>query len=394
MQLREIEKNNNLGLNRLFSAIFTIVLIFSIYNRTFSFGFDTRFIVFPILLSSLTLAFLVKVKYNDCLIPSSALLLVLLFVFIITQDQIAWFYSALDKNLSVYKNVVILYFYNFLIAFYLILNKKYFNDKVLIYSVFFSSLFLSASCLYQAITGDLPFVSMSSSGAAFQDELSLLGVRPSGYAHDPNYTSLLMVFTIYVLLNIKKTLLNRFFLLICLLTLFASGSKTVLLIISFLLLRLASIKLNIKVIFNLALIAFILLGAALAISLFEQLSTFTQRLVMWRLALDGFYEKPLLGYGITGVRSLLDISMRYVQPHNGWLALLVDHGALLFTLIIIGFTYMLLNTNRRADRYLIIVFCFLSISNEMWVYPYWILFLVIPFVFNIGGKNVRQRTTG
>ncbi|MBH0060059.1 O-antigen ligase family protein [Pseudoalteromonas sp. NZS71] len=388
MQLHEAVKKNKLGLNRSLSAIFISILIFSIYNRTFSLGFDIRFLVFPFFISSLIIALLVKVKFGDWVVPTRAVLLTLLLTLIVIQDQIAWQFSDIDKNTTVYKNVIILYIYNFLIAIYFLLNKKYLNDKVLINSVLLSSFFLSLSCLYQAMTGDLPFVSIGSSGEAFEDKLSLLGVRPSGYAHDPNYTSLLMVFSIYIIVNIKKTIFNRALLLVCLLTLFASGSKTVLLISALLLVRLMFIKLKIKVIFNIGFIAFILFGAVIAFSLFEHLSTFSQRLVMWRLALDGFYERPVLGYGITGVRSLLELSMRYVQPHNGWLAILVDHGIVLFTLIISGFTYMLFNTQKRANRYLIIIFCFLSISNEMWVYPYWILFLVVPFVYNLGEKRV------
>ncbi|TMO79719.1 hypothetical protein CWC16_11175 [Pseudoalteromonas sp. S3776] len=388
MQLHEAVKKNKFGLNRSLSAIFISILIFSIYNRTFSLGFDIRFLVFPFFISSLILAVLVKVKLGDWIVPTRAILLTSLLALIVIQDQIAWQLSALDKNTTVYKNVIILYVYNFLIAIYFLLNKKYLNDKILINSVLLSSFFLSLSCLYQVITGNLPFVSIGSSGEAFEDKLSLLGVRPSGYAHDPNYTSLLMVFSIYIIVNIKKTIINRALLLVCLLTLFASGSKTVLLISAFLLVRLMFIKLKIKVIFNIGFIAFIFFGAVIAFSLFEQLSTFSQRLVMWRLALDGFYERPVLGYGITGVRSLLELSMRYVQPHNGWLAILVDHGVVLFTVIISGFTYMLFNTKKRANRYLIIIFCFLSISNEMWVYPYWILFLVVPFVYNLGEKRV------
>ncbi|MAC85188.1 MAG: hypothetical protein CL624_13745 [Arcobacter sp.] len=388
MQLHGTVKKSKFGLNRSLSAIFISILVFSIYNRTFSLGFDIRFIVFPIFISSLILAVLVKVKFGDWIVPTRAILLTSLLALIVIQDQIAWQLSALDKNTNVYKNVIILYVYNFLIAIYFLLNKKYLNDKILINSVLLSSFFLSLSCLYQAITGNLPFVSIGSSGEAFEDKLSLLGVRPSGYAHDPNYTSLLMVFSIYIIVNIKKTIINRALLLVCLLTLFASGSKTVLLISALLLVRLMFIKLKIKVIFNIGFIAFIFFGAVIAFSLFEQLSTFSQRLVMWRLALDGFYERPVLGYGITGVRSLLELSMRYVQPHNGWLAILVDHGVVLFTVIISGFTYMLFNTKKRANRYLIIIFCFLSISNEMWVYPYWILFLVVPFVYNLGEKRV------
>ncbi len=388
MQLHGTVKKSKFGLNRSLSAIFISILVFSIYNRTFSLGFDIRFIVFPIFISSLILAVLVKVKFGDWIVPTRAILLTSLLALIVIQDQIAWQLSALDKNTNVYKNVIILYVYNFLIAIYFLLNKKYLNDKILINSVLLSSFFLSFSCLYQAITGNLPFVSIGSSGEAFEDKLSLLGVRPSGYAHDPNYTSLLMVFSIYIIVNIKKTIINRALLLVCLLTLFASGSKTVLLISALLLVRLMFIKLKIKVIFNIGFIAFIFFGAVIAFSLFEQLSTFSQRLVMWRLALDGFYERPVLGYGITGVRSLLELSMRYVQPHNGWLAILVDHGVVLFTVIISGFTYMLFNTKKRANRYLIIIFCFLSISNEMWVYPYWILFLVVPFVYNLGEKRV------
>ncbi|MBH0075668.1 MULTISPECIES: O-antigen ligase family protein [Pseudoalteromonas] len=388
MQLHEAVKKNKLGLNRSLSAIFISILIFSIYNRTFSLGFDIRFLVFPFFISSLILALLVKIKFDDWVVPTRAILLTLLFILIMLQDQIAWQFSALDKNAAVYKNVIILYIYNFLIAIYFFLNRKYLNGKVLINSVLLSSLFLSLSCLYQAVTGNLPFVSTGSSGEAFEDKLSLLGVRPSGYAHDPNYTSLLMVFSIYIIVSIKKTVFNRVLLLVCLVTLFASGSKTVLLISSFLVIRLIFIKLKIKIIFNIGFVTFILFGAVIAFSLFEHLSTFSQRLVMWRLALDGFYERPILGYGITGVRSLLELSMRYVQPHNGWLAILVDHGIVLFTLIVSGFTYMLFNTQERANRYLIIIFCFLSISNEMWVYPYWILFFVVPFVFNIGDKRV------
>ncbi|ASM48708.1 hypothetical protein PESP_a0458 [Pseudoalteromonas espejiana DSM 9414] len=387
MQLHKAVKKNKLGLNRTLSAIFISILIFSIYNRTFSLGLDMRFIVFPVFISSLILAMLVKVKFNEWKVPTCAILLALLLIIIIIQDQVAWQFSDLDKNTTVYKNVIILYIYNFLIAIYLFLNKKYLNDKVLINSVLLSSLFLSLSCLFQAITGNLPFVSIGSSGEVFEDKLSLLGVRPSGYAHDPNYTSLLMVFSIYIIFSIKKTIFNRALLIVCLFTLFASGSKTVLLISAFLLVRLIFIKLKIKVIFNLGFIISILFSALIVFSIFEQLSTFSQRLVMWRLALDGFYERPVIGYGITGVRSLLELSMRYVQPHNGWLAILVDHGAVLFTIIVTGFTYMLLNTKIRANRYLIIIFCFLSLSNEMWVYPYWILFFVVPFVFNLGDKR-------
>ena len=143
MQLHEAVKKNKLGLNRLLSAIFISILIFSIYNRTLSLGFDIRFLVFPFFISSLILAVLVKVKFGDWVVPTRAVLLTLLLTLIVIQDQIAWQFSDLDKNTTVYKNVIILYIYNFLIAIYFLLNKKYLNDKVLINSVLLSSFFLS-----------------------------------------------------------------------------------------------------------------------------------------------------------------------------------------------------------------------------------------------------------
>ncbi len=111
---------------------------------------------------------------------------------------------------------------------------------------------------------------------------------------------------------------------------------------------------------------------------------------MWNLAINGFYDSPFLGQGITGVRSLLAQDMRYVQPHNGWLALLVDHGLIVSSIIASCILALIFKAKTRGVRYLIVIFCFLSISNEMWVYPYWVLFLAFPFVFkiNLGTKNV------
>ncbi|MDK1289588.1 O-antigen ligase family protein [Pseudoalteromonas umbrosa] len=378
-------------LNQLFSSLLLVLLVFSIYNRTFSLGFDIRFIVLPILFIGLSLTCILKLKYKDYFIPSVILIVIMLLTLIVVQDQLAWLNSDLSKNNSVYKNVLILYFYNFLIVIYLILNKNNFSEKLFKNSIVFSSLFLAFSCLYQAVVGDLPLVSASSTGEVFEDKISILGVRPAGYAHDPNYTSLLMVFSIYVVSKFEnKTLLHYSYLFLFIFILLASGSKTVMMICLLLLVRLVFIKLRIKLLFNVGFIFISAFGLLILLSLLEQLSTFSQRLTMWNLAINGFYETPLLGQGITGVRSLLALDMRYVQPHNGWLALLVDHGIFVFSIIVAFILTLIFKAQTRGFRYLIVIFCFLSISNEMWVYPYWVLFLVFPFVFklNLGTKNV------
>ncbi|WP_125717050.1 O-antigen ligase family protein [Pseudoalteromonas rubra] len=378
-------------LNQFISALFIVLAVFSIYNRTFSLGFDIRFIVLPVLILGFFVAFIVKVKNDNYFLPLTALIAFLLLVIIIIQDQLAWLNSDLSKNNSVYKNVLILYCYNFLMVLYLFLNRDYLDNKVFLNSLIFSSLFLSFSSIYQVLVGDLPFVSAGSTGEAFQDELSILGVRPAGYAHDPNYTSLLMVFSIYV---VSKTRPKNLFTIICLslfaFTLFASGSKTVMMICFLLLIRIAFIKLKLRVLFNVGFIVVLLFGLLTVLSFFEQLSTFSQRLTMWNLAINGFYDSPFLGQGITGVRSLLAQDMRYVQPHNGWLALLVDHGLIVSSIIASCILALIFKAKTRGVRYLIVIFCFLSISNEMWVYPYWVLFLAFPFVFkiNLGTKNV------
>lgn len=380
-------------LNQLFCSLLLVLLVFSIYNRTFSLGFDFRFIVLPILFIGLSLTCILKLKEKDYYIPIAVLSVLSLLILIFVQDQLAWLSSDLPKNNSVYKNVLVLYFYNFLIVFYLLLNKENFNQRVFINTLIFSSVFLALSCIYQLLFGDLPLVSASSTGEIFEDKISLLGVRPAGYAHDPNYTSLLMVFSIYAVYKLEnKSLFHYMCLLLFAFTLFASGSKTVMMICFLLLTRLVFIKLKIKVLFNVGFIFVSTFGLLILLSLFEQLSTFSQRLTMWNLAINGFYDSPLIGQGITGVRSLLSLDMRYVQPHNGWLALLVDHGIFVFSVIVAFIITLMFKASTRGFRYLIVVFCFLSISNEMWVYPYWVLFLAFPFVFklNLGTKNVNE----
>ncbi|CAM4285366.1 O-antigen ligase family protein [Pseudoalteromonas ostreae] len=371
------DENKLLSVNRFITGLFVSSFIFSIYNRTFSLFGDVRYIVIIFLLFNIFTIIIDREKKGSWKVSGSFIFLAFLFFSLFLLDQISWLVSDLPKNKAVYTDVVILYAYHFLAALVFIINRHNMNKSFVINSILFSSVFLSFSCFYQALIGDLPFVSENSSPEVFKDNLSILGVRPGGYSHDPNYTSLLMVFSLYVLSKKDNGVFGFILTFVFLFTLFISGSKTVLLILAILIVRYSFIRLKITLLFNLFSVLLCSFGLAAIFSLFEQLSTFSQRLTMWKLAIEQFFITPFLGAGITGVRSALSLEMRYVQPHNGWLALFVDHGALLGGVIMGIIYYMAITVKDRLTRYLLVVYIFLSFTNEMWVYPYWILFFVI-----------------
>ncbi|WP_462169295.1 O-antigen ligase family protein [Pseudoalteromonas lipolytica] len=382
-------ENKTLNLNKFTTGMFFFIFVFSIYNRTFSILGDIRYIVIVFMLINAFSMVLERIKKSFWKVHSYFFFFLVLFIFILILDKISWLLSGLPKNDDVYQDVIILYSYHFLASLVIIINKNALSKKIIFNSVIFSSLFLSFSCFYQVFIGVLPFVSDNASGEAFKDSLSILGVRPAGYAHDPNYTSLLMVFTLYILFQKGRSFLTYLFFSLSIATLLVSGSKTVLLILIVLIIRYIFARLKWTLFFNIFSIVFCLFGLAAIFSLFEQLSTFSQRLVMWKIALEQFITTPFLGAGITGVRSALSLEMRYVQPHNGWLALLVDHGVILGGVIIGAIFYMALTMKDRATRYLLTVYIFLSFTNEMWVYPYWILFFIIAPIIIIR-PNIQE----
>jgi len=110
---------------------------------------------------------------------------------------------------------------------------------------------------------------------------------------------------------------------------------------------------------------------------------------MWRTAFNSILDNPILGSGITSVRSnFLYHGGWYIQPHNSYLAIFADSGFFAFILFII-FLKLTFKIPNFYYNYLVGILIFFLFTYELFVcqYPYFVLG-ILPILILMKQKKI------
>ncbi|MFC3415222.1 O-antigen ligase family protein [Algoriphagus hitonicola] len=291
-------------------------------------------------------------------------------------------FNPFDVRQDIFISSVILYLYNFIAVIVFALYWERIDQKWIKYFFLVGGFILWSSLVLQFLGFEqLPFQGEVKSG--MEEEESVLGIRFGGYAQDQNYATFGMVIWGVMSLIFFKNMIRYVVLFLATTGVIISFSKTVILVVIFLIFYYLFSRFKLQFVY---VAAIILTVSILLVSIFDVLMSFStvyNRFLMWRAAYEGFIENPILGSGITSVRSnYLFRGGWYVQPHNSYIALLFDNGIISFILYLV----ILVRSFRIESslfHYLIMIFIAFSFSQELFVfqYPYSILG-VIPIILN------------
>ncbi|WP_297337038.1 O-antigen ligase family protein [Algoriphagus sp.] len=291
-------------------------------------------------------------------------------------------FNPFEAKQDIFLSSVILYLYNFIAVIVFALYWERIDQKWIKYFFLISGFILWSSLVLQFLGFEqLPFQGEIKGG--MEEEESVLGVRFGGYAQDQNYATFGMVIWGMMSMIFFKNMLKQIVVFLAATGIIISFSKTIILVLIFLFFYYLFSKVKLHFVY---VAAIILSVSILMVSIFDvlmSLSTVYNRFLMWRAAFEGFIENPILGSGITSVRSnYLYRGGWYVQPHNSYIALLFDNGIISFVLYLVILVRSFRIEN-RLYRYLIMIFIAFSFSQELFVfqYPYSILG-VIPIILN------------
>jgi len=298
------------------------------FNREFMPFFDLRFIILPTGLLLCFYRLLVLLNKGWLILPygKKSLLIFCLFILFMTVGNVNWFFSDIKMNKEVFNNLVILYSYNFLICVSAVLWKHEIIGKKITIYVTISFAFLMASMLLvymgvniQSFWGN---EARSASEYAFY-----LEYRYAGYAEDANYASLCSLIFLYtVCLFSRNDALKTFAVIFAVIGVGMSQSKTLVLGLILLYGYKVFRRVKLQYVYFVFIIFVLSVGFSMIMNTLYQLSTMATRFLLWSKALECFIDHPLFGGGASAVRSYLARDLWYVQPHNGYIVLLGDHG--------------------------------------------------------------------
>lgn len=370
--------------------IAAFIYIFLLFNREFVPFIDLRYVnfLFFIILILNKLIYLIKYKTLTITGTKSSFWVFFFIVLLVFASNIGWLGNPYNPDSSVLTAVIVLYVYNILAVVVFSLYWQRYDVQLFKYFFLISGFVLFLSLVMQFVGFEsLPFQGQVKSG--MEEEEAVFGLRYGGYAQDQNYATIGMVIWIFALfLFFKKSLFRIVLLGAGILGILLSFSKTIILIVFLLFFYFIAKYFKLHLIYVLTLM---IVGGVLFVSIFDllmSLPTVSTRFSMWRSALLEFSGSPIIGNGISSVRSnFLYRGGWYVQPHNSFIAILVDHGVLGFgfyvALIILAF-----RTESLLYKYLLVVFVVFSFTQELFVfqYPYFVIG-ILPMIINfLNGK--------
>lgn len=369
------------------------IYIFLLFNREFVPLIDLRYLNFSFFIILLLNKFFyfLKNKYITIIGDKYTVIIFTCLVILLFVSNVNWLTNPYEPDIEVLLSTIVLYSYNILAIIVFALYWQRFNIKVFKFYFLFGGFILFLSLLLQFLgIESLPFEGEIRSGKV-EEEAFIFGMRYGGYAEDQNYATIGMVIWIFTGFKFfSKSIIKYVILAFGVLGILLSFSKTIIAVIIILLFYYVSKNVKIQFIYIITLLAFIFTVFGLVFDFLMSLPTIYLRVSMWKAAFYGFLDSPIFGNGISSVRSnFLYRGGWYVQPHNSFLAILVDHG-------ILGFIFFLLliirsfNTRDVFYKYLLIVFLAFSCTYELFVfqYPYFIIG-ILPMILNhnLGDSN-------
>jgi len=113
------------------------------------------------------------------------------------------------------------------------------------------------------------------------------------------------------------------------------------------------------------------------IDFFDSIVTMMQRFRMWGFAVELFKQSPIIGNGITSIRSYMDVSgWWYVQCHSTVFQMLSETGLISIVILCIIFTKTLLKNNKFLT-FITSLFTIYMITTETVYHAYFIFVLAI-----------------
>ncbi|MGA1941042.1 O-antigen ligase family protein [Arcobacter sp. YIC-310] len=368
--------------------------IFLLFNREFVPFIDLRFLILPIFAYLLIFKFINILFTRNIVIYGTKknIIYYMLFIFIVFLSNSKWYFNPYSPNEDILINVILLYIYNFLAVTIFALYWKKINLKVIGIVVFVSGLILFLSMILQYIgVQELPFARNVRELEEF--ELSIIGTRIGGYAEDPNYATFsMMLWFVITFILFKNRFLVLFVFLLSFVGVILSFSKTIILASFIILSFFIAKKLKLLIPYTILFISLIAFSAYYIYEIFMTLSTMSTRFKMWEIAFYSFLNNPILGSGVTSVRSNFLFSGNwYVQPHNSFIAILADSGLFAFILFLCFFIKAFSLENKIYIFLVWLLFIF-SFSQELFIfqYPYFVLG-VLPIIVLL--KQNRIYTT-
>lgn len=372
---------------KLFNIFFYLFFVFMI-NREFNpFGIDLR-IIGAILAIILIILEYRKIKLEKkCLKLEKVDYLIFSFFGICFISNIMWLFNNLNIDLSKFFVVLASYVFNFLYYIVFRLYTKYITlDKFNIFMKI-ANIILIISILFLCSGNNIPsFLMNFYSGYSKTDALNFFGgmYRYGGFAQDPNYASLFLVFGVATEIYTSKKSnqkINYIYILLSIICFMLSASKTTLIAIipSIIMCLIKPSKFK-KVVNFIWMPVMILIPIILVLIDFDALnfmSTMSNRFGMWNFSLELFFKSPIIGNGLTSIRSYLELSnWWYVQCHSTIFQMLSETGIISIILFGIILTMSLLKNNKYLT-FMVILFSVYMITTETAYHVYFIFILAI-----------------
>lgn len=333
--------------------IFLVLFVFTTFNREFRlFGLDPRFLLVTLGIV-LLIVYAVKSRSKDNVCEQRKKFSfqdLFIFYSLILISNLSWLWSPLEINQPQFVNLVILNTSNAIFAAVFILYRSKCNpQKVIKYSLI-SLTILSISIFWVYFGLELPSL-LHESGAKTLSEgssfVNLFGqnVRSAGFAEDANFASLFSVvgFALCFAYWKKGQLIQIFMAGVFILTFALAFSRTILIgfLIALLILLVRRLTTKSWKMWSYVIaICFAFVGLYLMshLSILRELDSTLTRFIMWDIAYDLFLHNPLIGGGISSVRSAIDFvysGQWYVQCHSAFWQMLSENGIFALGVIVI-----------------------------------------------------------
>lgn len=374
------------------------LFIFSMINKEFLlFGMDLRFIMLPlgfilILINVISNKGKIHIRHDLNYKKFNYLIIFYIWVFI---SNISWIWNRLPMDQTKFVNEIILLINVFISVIVIYIYEERITPSYINKNVIFSCLILFMSMVLVSSGLDANAISMTPTEPYMYrtghgvTHTNLFGwdFRPSGYASDPNYATLLLIIACFSVIKLNtKRILKILLLIPFIIAISMAFSKTTLLASAFAIIYVIFVKYIIKnkkminIMNKLLLIVVIIISmSAPFISLLTEIlpKTMTIRLIMWEEAMELFARSPIVGSGITSFRSYFSIEHWFVQTHSTYLQIISETGLIGIMLFYLVMTATLKNSMKDTRNFFIVVVFIIFMVNFETIALQFFIFVIL-----------------
>ena len=370
------------------------IFIFSMVNREFLFlGIDLRYIQMIFTIIILCCCKLQMKKSPP--ITRLEKLLIIFYIFLFISN----FYLLLNNNIEIIEeekneliNLNILHINNFLCFLVFINFKDQIKWKLVVKFLKIAIFILFLSCVM--IFLNIQISDLFTTGARMivnSDTNMFGGHRIAGFAEDPNYAFLFFYTCVLVLISSRKKILDFFIVLISLMGIGVSFSKTQMLaifpsLIAYTLFVKFPFKKSLKKIF-VSCVLILIFSAPLIflyMNIFVNMDTMSTRYLLWIYCLQMLSENFFFPTGLGSCRFYIDYINNYqwsVQSHSTYIQILCEFGIINLVLIYMVFKRLLVES-RNITFLIFLNFLFFSVTYETIYLQYFIFVIyIIPLLY-------------